>query len=544
MDQLEQILQHGSKLFNRGGVLSLWQTIADNFYPERADFTTIHNEGDEFGEDLSSSYPVLARRELGDSLSSMLRPTSKNWFHMRTKENWDKVGVEARAWLEHAETIQRRAMYHRQSGFVNSTKQGDHDFSAFGQAVIQLSLNRDGNGLLYRTWHLRDVAWAVNENLQIDTIYRKWMPTVRDVCKLFGDKVHGSIKEKLEKNPLDELEVWHIIVPCEMYLTKKKINPRNKFMSLYVDVKNKTVLEEVAIPQHGYIIPRWRTISGSAYAVSPATVVALPDARLLQAMIGTLLEAGEKAVNPPMLADKQIFRGDFSIYPGGITWADMDGGRINDHYMQLPIDKNGIPLGRDMAQDVRQTIIEAFYLNKLTLPPPGVDRTAYEVGQRVQEYIRQAMPLFEPMESEYNGPVCENTFDTLMRVGAFGSPFDMPKELHGLEFDFVFESPLHDAVERAKGQNFLEAKSMIAEAAGIDPTSAYVFDVKKAIREVLSSIGTPAAWMRTEADAQAKADEAEQMQRNAELLAQMQQGADVAKTIGETTTQPGGVVNR
>lgn len=543
MDQLEQVLAHGNKLFNRGGVLSLWQTIAENFYPERADFTTVRNEGEDFGSDLSSSYPVLARRDLGDSLSSMLRPTSKNWFHIRTAENWEKVGVEARAWLEHAETIQRRAMYHRTSGFVSSAKQGDHDFAAFGQAVLQLTLNRNGNGLLYRTWHLRDVAWALDENLQINPIYRKWRPTVRDVCALFGDKVHGSVKEKLEKSPLDEVDVWHIIVPPDMYCTKK-VNPKHKFISLYVDVVNKTVLEEVSLPRHGYFIPRWRTISGSAYAVSPATCVALPDARLLQAMIGTLLRAGEKAVDPPMLAAKQIFRGDFSMYPGGITWADMEAGRIQDHYMQLPIDKNGIPLGRDMANDVRQTIIEAFYLNKLSLPPPGIDMTAFEVGQRVQEYIRQAMPLFEPMESEYNGPICDGTFDTLMSIGAFGSPFDIPKDLRGLDVEFTFESPLHDAVERAKGQGFLEAKSMMAEAAGIDPTAAYVFDAKAAIREVLSAIGTPAAWMRTEADAQAKADEAEQMQRNAELLAQMQQGADVAKTIGETTTQPGGVVNR
>lgn len=545
MDHLEQILAHGKRLFEqRTGVLALWQTIAENFYPERANFSRAANEGEEFGADLASSYPVMARRDLGDSLSSMLRPTSKNWFHIRTKENWDKAGVEARAWLEGAESVMRHAMYHRTSQFVNATKQGDHDFAAFGQSVLQLSLNKDADGLLYRCWHLRDVAWALDENLIINTIYRKWKPKVRDVCKLFKEKVHETVREKLEKNPLDEVEVWHVVVPAEMYPTTKKRGKQHPFVSLYIDPVNNIVLEEVTLAAHGYVIPRWRTVSDSAYAVSPATCVALPDARLLQAMIGTLLEAGEKAVNPPMVANKNIFRGDFSIYPGAITWADLPDGRIADHYNQLPVDKNGIPLGRDMAMDVKQQLLEAFYLNKLSLPPPGIDMTAYEVGQRVQEYIRQAMPLFEPMESEYNGPLCDGTFGLLMQVNAFGSPFDMPKELRGAEIDFAFESPLHDAIERAKGQNFLEAKSMLAEAAGIDPTASYVFDAKKALRDVLTAIGTPAAWMLSETEAQNKADEAEQNMRNEQLLAQMQAGADVAKTIGETTTQPGGVVNR
>jgi hypothetical protein len=42
--------------------------------------------------------------------------------------------------------------------------------------------------------------------------------------------------------------------------------------------------------------------------------------------------------------------------------------------------------------------------------------TAYEVGQRIQEYIRGALPLFEPMEMEYNGALCERTFEILQAL--------------------------------------------------------------------------------------------------------------------------------
>ena len=189
-----------------------------------------------------------------------------------------------------------------------------------------------------------------------------------------------------------------------------------------------------------------------------------------------------------------------------------------------------------MIQGVRGDLAEAFYLSKLSLPPAGENMTAFEVGQRVQEYIRQAMPLFEPIEDNYNAPLCELIFDDMMRIGAFGSPFDMPEELRGREIVFAFESPLHDAVERAKGQAFLEMKSMLAEAAALDPTVRHVVDVKAAFRDVLQSVQTPAKWMRTEAEAQARADAEEQQQQTAELLAQMQQGADVAQTIGQIPT--------
>ena len=61
---------------------TLHQEIADQFYPERADFTTKRSLGTDFAANLMTSYPVLCRRDLGDQFSSMLRPTAKEWAHV------------------------------------------------------------------------------------------------------------------------------------------------------------------------------------------------------------------------------------------------------------------------------------------------------------------------------------------------------------------------------------------------------------------------------------------------------------------------------
>lgn len=537
---VEYLLEQGGRLLNnRGQLLTLWQDIAENFYPERADFTLKRNVGAELMDGLATGYPVLVRRELANSIGGLLRPTNKVWAHIRV-DGWDQVSVTGRAWLEMAEERQRRAMYHRLTNFTRATKEADNDFAAFGQAVLQVSVNTKADGLLYRCWHLRDTAWSENNDGRIDTVFRKWKTTAIDLVRLFPKTVHQNVREKLDKDPYCEVEVWHCVLPGDVYESEK--NKRNlPFVSIYLDITNKSILEEVPWAANEYVIPRWQTVSGSQYGYSPAVVVGLADARTIQEMTVTLLEAGEKAVTPPLLGVQGALRSDVNVMAGGITWVDREyDERLGEVLRPLTIDKNGIPLGIDMQRDLREQLREAFYLNTLNLPPQGgPDMTAYEVGQRVQEYIRQALPLFEPLESEYNGPLCELTFETLLRYNVFGSPFDMPDELRGRNVEFMFESPLHDAVERQKAQRFLEATSLVANAAGADPEVMHVFDVPKGAREALLSSGTPAGWLRTQAEVDERIRADQEAQQAAFMLDQMQKGAEVAKTIGTTPTPSG-----
>jgi hypothetical protein len=169
--------------------------------------------------------------------------------------------------------------------------------------------------------------------------------------------------------------------------------------------------------------------------------------------------------------------------------------------------------------------------------------TAYETGQRVQEYIRNALPLFEPMEVEYNGPLSEDTFELLMRAGVFGSPFEMPEELQGRTIKFMFESPLHDALEREKTQRYLESTSLVANAAAVDPAATHIINNRKALRDALLAGGIPPQWLKSEAEVdEALAAEA-QAQQTQQLLEQMQAGANIAQTIGSTDA-PSGTANQ
>jgi len=505
----KELLKESNRLFDaKKPLLSLQQEIALNFFPEMADFTSNMSLGAEFADHLTSSYPVIARRTLADSLSALLRPVNLDstspgvWFSMTVDGDTGKKHRN-RAWLERATKIQRKAMYDKDSGFVRATKQGDHCFSAFGFAPLSLELNRNRDTLLYRCWHPRDLAWTENAEGKIDAVHRKWVPTASQCMDTFPETASPKVREMAEKEPEKAVNLRHIVIATERYERRgqdgKKF--RTPWVSVWIDVDNDHLIEEVGSWSRYYIIPRWMMVPGSQYPYSPAVTVSLSDARLFQSITLTLLEAGEKLAAPPMVATKNVVRSDVNLQSDGITWVDEEyderlGPAIRPLYE--PRAGEGLRAGFELRNDLRAMIDKAFYLDSLSLPPSDVsgDMTAFEVGQRISEWLRRAMPIFEPMEFDYNGELCSETFDLMMRNGGFGPLREIPPDLLGQDVVFKFESPIHESADRKKGQKLLEAKAALAQAAELDPSVIPMLDARAALRDVISSIGVPVEWTR------------------------------------------------
>lgn len=541
MDQgAKDLIKQGDDLFGkRISLMSLWQEQADNFYSERADFTVTRTLGTDFAANLTTSYPLLCRRDLTNLVSTMLRPNDKNWFEVSVRRE-DKLDSAGRNWLQMATKSQYSAMYDRKSMFHVASAQGDADFVTFGQSVKSIELNRTRDKLLYRCWHLRDVAWANNYMGEVDIIHRKAKVTVREFCNEFPEYCAKTpkIQERLNKDPYGLIEYRHIIMPKDMYdyknpLFEKGIRITHPYTSIFIDVENENVISETGLWNKRYIIPRWQTVSGSQYAFSPATVCALPDARLIQALTLILLEAGEKAVTPPLVTPGGVIRSDVNLMAGGITAYDAEyDERMGEVLRPIPQDHSGIAVGQTLRQDIKEMINNAFFLNKINLPPISKEMTAFETGQRVTEYVRNAMPIFGPMEMEENGGTCEMTFDLLQREGTFGGFQDMPQSLRGADIDFKFTSPLHSSIEAQKSVIFMQSEAMIAKAAALDPGSVNILDVRKGLRDALRGGGMPEDWMRSDGTMKDMDKLASQQQQVNTVLDTMGKGADVATKLG------------
>lgn len=529
--RITDLQKRSNQLFSkRECVLSLWQEIAELTYPERADFLGSSPFGRDFGAHLTTSFPLIARRDLGNGMGSLLRQESREWFKTTTNRD-DRQDHEAKQWLEWSGNVQRRAMYDPITNFRRACKEGDHDYIAFGQCAISIEFNANRNAMLYRNWHLRDMAWAENSEQKVDVIYHKMKVQARELTRLYPKTCGEKIRKINEKDPFQEVEVCRAVMPADMW--EKKVS--QPYVSIRWSVEGDCILEEVGSWTTAYAIPRWQTLSGSPYGLSPAMVAGIPDVRLLQAMARTLLDAGEMTVRPPMLAVHDAIRSDYNLFAGGITriQAEYDE-RLGEVLRPLSIDSRGIPLGLEMAQDVRQMIIKAFYLDKLRPPLLDKQMTAYEYSKLIDGWIIDAAPLFEPTETEYNGQLCDQTFEIMLRNGAFGR--NIPRSLQGEDVTFVFSSPLKDAVEKQSAGKLMEARQLLAAVADVDPASAFVVDWKGLFRKAAEAI-VPMQTIRSEQDVEGMARmQAEQAQQQQQLAA-IQQGSEAVRNMGGVASE-------
>ncbi len=542
------VIKIGDKLFGDKTQLdSLNQEIALNFYPERADFTDKRNAGEEFSDHLFSSYPVMARRELGNMLAASLRPRSQRWFSIHIDDEDLDARDDIRAFLERITSIQWRAMYDDDAGLVQAANQADHDFAAFGNAVIKFGPNLNADGLLFQNFHLRDNAWSMNAQGKVDANHRNWCPTARQLVQHFGSKkVSKDVNKAFEKDPEKTFDCRHVVLPTRLYNYKNEKGKAFPFVSLYVEKQSETVLEEVGLNYFCYVIPRWHTVSGSQYGTSMATSICLPDGRTLQIVTRTIREAGEKYVDPPMLSFHDAIRGDYNLYAGGITTADVEyDERLGEVLRPLTQDKGGFPIGAEIAAALRQDIREAFFLDKIQLPETGKDMTAFEVRRRVEEHIRAASPIFEPMEHQYNAPLCEGVFQVMKDHRAF--PFtEMPEELENMETQFSFRTPLADFADQRDAEVYIDGMTrVVIPAAQIDPSQVENVDLTESTRSALRAMGWKQKWFKpveVVRQRQQELQKAAVMAKGMETLGAAtqvaEQGGNAAIAINEATAPP------
>lgn len=548
--RVRELVEQGDRLFNgRTSLMQTWQEMALNFCPWLADFTGERKPGEEFASHLMTGRPVLAHRDLTNALSAMLRPRGKEWFHARTDDEATNNDVTARAWLDRMSDQMRRAMYSPGAQLAKATKETDAFFTLIGWGVIEPAVNRDASGLLHRSWHPRDVAFCENVEGRLDVLHRTWKIEARGYVRHFRGKAHADVVRLAEKEPGKPVKCRHIVIPADDYDLcygkdgegrKARVNrARFPFVSLYIDCEHDHILEEVPRKRFGYVVPRWVTMSGTPYPISLATMTALPDARLLQRITLSLLEAGEMAVNPPLKATRGAV-GAVNWFPGGTTWVDELYDEKTGPAVEALLDVHpNFGFGDNREQKIEQMIAEAFYLNKIALPPAEVDgdMTKWEAQQRVEEYIRNALPLFEPMEVEYNAALCEEDWHLIADMNGFGPLDDIPDALKGREIRWQFETPLREANERQKAQAFVQAGNILAIAAGMAKSGDRELDRAKATRDALIGAGAPADWLVPPEVANAAKDADAKAALAQELAATVGTGADVAGKVGAGVQQ-------
>jgi hypothetical protein len=544
--RVQDLVAVGDKLFSdRSPILSLWQAMAENFHVMRADFTRTRYISEEFGSYLLSGRPARCHRDLKNAFTSMLRPRDKIWLHARTDNPRVNEDRQAKMWLDWASERQHKAMYDRRAQFVRATKDADGDFCAFGNTVIVREIC-DYDHLLYTTWHLRDVAWEENDKRVVDTMYFDWRPQARQMIQKFGKGKLGvatAVANLRNEERFKEIKARRILLPADEYDLPAQTTRGLKFVSIYVDVENQHILEETPLRNWPVTCARWESAGsmyGRQYGYSPPVVYGLPDARMQQQMMLSMLEASEMAVKPALITVGEAINGSTNLYAGGLTQVDADyDERTGEVLRPITMQLEGIRYGAEQLDRLEAGLDDAFFLNKIRFPEITKQMTAYEASKLWDEFIRGSLPLFEPVEVEYNGDLCDGTFQDLLALGRFGSVEEMPQILRGRDITFQFDTPITVAAEKALTGAFEGMLQVLVAGAQVDPDVALLADMPKATREAIDGTGAPADWLLDER----KFDERRQQKAQAAAAAAQAEavaaGADVATRVATAADSAG-----
>ncbi len=520
---------------------TLYDALAEIFYPERQDFLSQQSLGLERTTALYDGWPMKLRFDLSVALGAMMRPRGREWFVARSFPRWLNKREEVLRFCDDSSETLRDIVYAPGAQFVRAFLESDADYATFGTSILTQTYNRDRTGVLFECVHPRSVAFELSAENVPDLVYASPKHTGRRIGQLFGrnlSRLPEQIRRVVENEPGKEIDLKRCVVPIDEYadtwrspgLRRRAARLGARYVSIYIDPATRTLLpagaetEEAIFFTSPYLVRRWMTVSGEAWGRSPCTMAALADARMSQQLRRALLEAVEKAVDPTRLVRNEAIIGDLDLRAGGVVYAKRDA----DYKLGRPVENlesGAMPnYGLELTRDTREFLAAAFLQNLFKLPQDG-QMTAYEVAERVEEFIRTGAPIFEPMEAE-NAIVMGRTWDLSERRGAFGP---RPDALADAEVRFEFETPLSIALDKqrvAQGRQVIETTAQIA---ALDPGAPKRVNWKELQRDMMKGMG-PARWWRDDAEADEEAD-AEGEKLEAAQILEMAQSSGVLEAL-------------
>jgi len=535
-EQVVHLVKRKGKLkAQRGTWETHWQDLSNYVLPNEADFNLSRSRGDKRTTLVYDSTGIHANEMLAAGLHGMLTNPASNWFSLRIKNNQSNLAdnSESKEWLEQTTNAILSEIAAPDVAFPSHIHEYYLSLCSIGTACMFVGEPTTREGISFRAIHIDEIFIAENADGIIDTVFRVFKMTVRQIVQKWGEKsLSPRIQRMYEKKEFDkEVELFHCVYPRDDVDKGKKAATMLPVASVYIDERDKHVLAEGGFDEMPYMVSRWAKAVGEVFGRSPA-MTALPDIKMLQEIMKTTIKAAQKVVDPPLLVPDDGVLGPVRTIPGGLNYyRASSGARIE------PLLTGGnIGLSYEMMNDLRERIRTTFFLDQLQFQ--GAPRmTATEVVERTERTLRLLGPTLGRLQSEFLGPMIERIFGVLSRSGRLPEP---PESMSEQELKIEYVSPLARAQRQTETQGIMRTLEFIGPIAGMDPQAAQVIKGADTVRHIAELNGVPPMLLKSnddlmaEAKAQQEAQAAQQqMMQGAEVMDMMQKGANVAKTAGE-----------
>jgi hypothetical protein len=527
-EQVVHLVKRKGKLKDQRGTWEThWQDLSNYVLPNEADFNLSRSKGDKRTTLVYDSTGIHANEMLAAGLHGMLTNPASNWFSLRVKNDQSNLAdnSESKEWLEQTTNAILSEIAAPDVAFPSHIHEYYLSLCSIGTACMFVGEPTTREGISFRAIHIDEIFIAENADGIIDTVFRVFKMTVRQIVQKWGEKsLSPRIAKMYEKKDFDkEVELMHCVYPREDVDKSKKAATMLPVASVYIDERDKHVLAEGGFDEMPYMVSRWAKAVGEVFGRSPA-MTALPDIKMLQEIMKTTIKAAQKIVDPPLLVPDDGVIGPVRTVPGGLNYyRASSGARIE------PLLTGGnIPISFEMMADLRDRIRTTFFLDQLQFQ--GAPRmTATEVVERTERTLRLLGPTLGRLQSEFLGPMIERIFGVLSRSGRLPEP---PESMSEQELKIEYVSPLARAQRQTETQGIMRTLEFIGPIAGMDPQAAQVIKGADTVRHIAELNGVPPMLLKSNDDLMAEM-QAQQMMQGAEVMDMMQKGANVAKTAGE-----------
>jgi hypothetical protein len=390
------------------------------------------------------------------------------------QQRWHGIGFPDRElmkiaavqrWCEVATDVLFMARYAPWTGFEAQAHEDIRQEGKYGTSPMWIGDNV-GRGLFYKTLHLSECYIDEDFSGRVDTVHRCYTQTIKAAAAEFGienlsDKTRRDFEDPKKRN--NEIEILHVVRPNREY-EPGYFGPKGKpIESLYIELAEKHVISRKGFNSMPIPVSRHVTGPRDCYGRSPAMKV-LATVKGLNAMARTILDAANKAVDPPLLYADDADITKVATKAGGLT-----AGGVNDQGQQLvhPLLTGAqLPIGAEIREEERQVVKGAFLEEFFRLLTDPSDRmTATQVMETLQKEGVLIAPFAGRRETEKLGPQVERELDILMRAGAI-PPFPPEVTEAGVRPRAYMTNPLSRMARADEVTGFTRLVEIGVQAAG------------------------------------------------------------------------------
>jgi len=501
---------------------STFQELAEWNLPRKSYITREKTKGQKFdATNLYDSTSIRSLKIMAAGFHSNLTNPASKWFNLRTRDLNVMREKEVQIWFKTVEDTIFGAL--ASSNFDTTMQEFYLNAGCFGTGII-LTLEDPQEKIRFIEVPIEQIQMEEDAYGRVNRVYRTFPLTAQQAFDLWGKDAGEAVKETMEKKPNDQLKFTHYVGPRDERDPAMGDSRNMPYKSIWIERSKKHQISEGGYLSNPYAAGRFYKDTADVFGYSPAMDV-LPDTKLVNAMVKTLLRSAMKQADPALIAPRRGFIAPLNANPGKINYRDEK--TANDAITAFPTGSNP-QLTLEVIKETQLNIEKAFFIPLFQAISNQTKRmTIPEVQRRISENMVLLGPVVGRFTQEVLDPIVLRVFDILYAAGEIPLP---PMSVQGQDMDIVYISPLARAQKESEVyslQSFMADTGMVATAfpEAIDKLNGDVM-----IDDIAKIRGINPEVIRSDSEVQAIRKQRAEARARAAQMATLQQGADIAKT--------------